>query len=99
MAYCSPEANPAGTVETPGCERDGPCESSVSSECARTPFANAASIGPQTILEATTVAISFPPYARANSSAARRAHIGTELLHDRAHHVSRLIWARKRGCL
>ena len=58
---CSPSASAAGTIAQPGCERDGPCESSVSSACASTPFASAASIGPQTRLEAATVATAFPP--------------------------------------
>src|SRR6202043_1104705 len=42
IANCSPAAKAAGTTETPGCEREGPCESAVSSECASTPLANRA---------------------------------------------------------
>src|SRR6516164_8162646 len=71
MPNCSPAAKAEGTTEAPGCERDGPWESSVSSECARTPLTNAASIGPHTVLEAATVATSFPPYDCANCKAAR----------------------------
>ncbi len=46
------------------------CESSVSSACASTPLASAASIGPATRFDPTTVAVPFPAWARAKRSAA-----------------------------
>src|SRR6266851_4162768 len=71
MPNRSPAARAAGTTAHPGCDCDGACESSVSSACANTPFVIAASIGPHTIFEATTVATSLPPYTPANCIAAR----------------------------
>ncbi len=71
MPNRSPAASAAGTTAQPGCDSDGACESSVSSDCASTPLASAASIGPHTTFEHTTVATFSPPYARANSIAAR----------------------------
>src|SRR5712664_1783002 len=71
MPNRSPAARAAGTTAHPGCDCDGACESSVSSACANTPFVSAASIGPHTIFEATTVATSLPPYTPANCIAAR----------------------------
>ena len=61
MPNCSPVASAAGTTPQPGCHPPGH-ESSVSSACARTPLASAASSGPQTMVSPTTVATFSPPY-------------------------------------
>ena len=53
-------ANAAGTTEHPGCDCEGACESSVSSECASMALLNAASTGLQTTFDATTVATGSP---------------------------------------
>src|SRR5215467_4229170 len=66
MLHFSPTASAEGTTEQPGCDCDGGCVSSVSSEWASMPFASAASIGPQRTFDATTVETFSPPYARAN---------------------------------
>src|SRR5215471_21868912 len=65
MLHFSPTASAEGTTEQPGCDCDGGCVSSVSSEWASMPLASAASIGPQTTLLPATVAIRSPPYVRA----------------------------------
>ena len=65
MPQFSPTASAAGTTEHPGCDCDGGCVSSVSSECASMPLASAASIGPQTTLLPATLEIVSPPYVRA----------------------------------
>src|SRR6267154_2646506 len=62
----APVAKAAGITAQPGCDCEGAWESSVSSACASMPLVRAASIGPQAKFEATTVATSLPPYARAN---------------------------------
>ncbi len=62
MPHFSPTASADGTTEQPGCDCDGGCVSSVSSECASIPFASAASIGPQTTADPATVATFSPPY-------------------------------------
>jgi len=64
MPYSSPTASAAGTTEQPGWERDSLCESSVSSACAMTPLASAASIGPAVRAEAATVVAPFAPRSR-----------------------------------
>ena len=66
---CSPTASAAGTTAHPGCDSDGACESSVSSECASTPLTSAASIGPTEEWSAATVA---PPRAQGSSRNAWR---------------------------
>src|SRR5438045_9505124 len=66
MLHFSPTASAAGTTEHPGCDCDGGCVSSVSSEWASMPLASAASIGPHTTLLPATVEIFSPPYVRAN---------------------------------
>ena len=71
MPSSSPSASAAGTIDAPGCDCEGPCESSVSSEWARTPLTSAASIGPVRMVEPTTVAEGRPACARASASAAR----------------------------
>ena len=64
MPNCSPTASAAGTTAQPGCDRDGACESSVSSACASTPFTRAASIGAAVSVVPATVALPLPPCAR-----------------------------------
>ena len=56
-----PPARPARSAR-PGCDCDGQCESSVSSACASTPLASAASMGPATRFDPTTVAVCFPAW-------------------------------------
>ena len=71
MANCSPRANAAGITAQPGCDCDPGWESSVSSACASIPFVSAASIGPHTNFDDTTVATAFPPNSSANANAKR----------------------------
>src|SRR5579863_1108950 len=66
MPNCSPVARADGTTEAPGCDSEGACESSVSSEWASMALANAASIAPQTTSHAATVAVFSAECARAN---------------------------------
>src|SRR5690349_7972576 len=62
LPHFSPTASAAGTTEQPGCDCDGGCVSSVSSECASMPLASAASIGPQTTVLPATAETRSPPY-------------------------------------
>jgi len=53
-----------GTTAQPGCERDGLSNRSVSSACAMTPLASAASLGEAVSAVPAIVAAPFPPWAR-----------------------------------
>jgi len=72
ISYFQPDAKPAGTVDTRDVSRKGHASRPVCRSAQATPFAKAASIGPQTILDATTVVNFFSTRKlRANSNAAR----------------------------
>ena len=62
MPNFSAAANAAGTTAAPGCDCEGPCESSVSSEWASTPLASAASKGPVSTTEPATVPVGVTPH-------------------------------------
>jgi len=64
LANSSPAASAAGTIAQPGCEREALCESSVSSACAITPLASAASPAAAVSVDPTMVAAPFPPCER-----------------------------------